>query len=251
MLGLRLTISKIMSYTKASTILLRDSLVPPEDPQTTSPEAYSDSHVAVTSHSSTIYERVGSLIFTFAANSFFQNNNSILEPLTTYVQEAIFPPSINGSTTSNESARRDPTHLVDTYCGSGLFALSLASRFERVSGVEIAPESIVAAKENARINGITNVEFLCAKSEEIFTGLSFKGDESCVIVDVSAAIPTGLHITSTAVTARSSSRRCAHSSRLVRVATRLSSGNYWLFDQRWWCTFHAMCILKRGTLGTW
>lgn len=83
-----------------------------------------------------------------------------------------------------------PTHLVDTYCGSGLFGITLSPFFTRIAGVEISEQSITAAKRNAEINGLgeDKAQWIVGKAEEIFGGLEargFKGDASCVVVDVS------------------------------------------------------------------
>ncbi|ORY30242.1 S-adenosyl-L-methionine-dependent methyltransferase [Naematelia encephala] len=173
--------STIMNYTKGATLLLRDSLPEPELPFSASSPTMTDSdHIAITNHRAFVFERVGDHLFQFAAGSFFQNNNSILIPLTTYVKEAIFPPS------QIQTLKR-PTHLVDAYCGSGLFGITLSTEFEKVAGVEISLDSIKAAKRNAEINGLEDkTEWLCGKAEEIFAGLpaaGFEGNKSCVIVD--------------------------------------------------------------------
>ena len=55
----------------------------------------------------------------------------------------------------------------DLYCGIGTISLFLAQRARQVYGVEIVPEAILDAKENARLNGIGNAEFYTGKSEEI------------------------------------------------------------------------------------
>jgi 23S rRNA (uracil1939-C5)-methyltransferase len=47
----------------------------------------------------------------------------------------------------------------DLYCGIGSIALSLASTAGHVYGMEIQEEAIVAARENARLNAIANVDF--------------------------------------------------------------------------------------------
>jgi tRNA (uracil-5-)-methyltransferase len=83
---------------------------------------------------------VGTTLFEFPANSFFQNNNSVLVPLTEYVREAII--SRNETDAMGASADQKPTHLVDTYCGSGLFAITLSPYFDRVAGIEISEVSI-------------------------------------------------------------------------------------------------------------
>lgn len=165
--------------------MLRDSLPAPEPLPTAEhpfdPSTPSDvPHVAITNHKEQVYERVGDFLFSFAAGSFFQNNNSILIPLTDYVKEAIFPPAM---------ATKRLTHLVDTYCGSGLFGITLSPEFERVAGVEISQDSITAAKANAEMNQLgEKTTWLCGKAEDIFGGLAeagFAGEHSCVVIDVS------------------------------------------------------------------
>ncbi|HET6947778.1 MAG TPA: methyltransferase domain-containing protein, partial [bacterium] len=53
-------------------------------------------------------------------------------------------------------------HVLDLYCGVGTFALALASSAGRVTGIEVVPASIEAARENAALNGITNATFHAA-----------------------------------------------------------------------------------------
>lgn len=55
----------------------------------------------------------------------------------------------------------------DLYCGIGTISLFLAKKAKKVYGVEIVPEAIDDARENARINGIENVEFFVGKAEEV------------------------------------------------------------------------------------
>ena len=55
----------------------------------------------------------------------------------------------------------------DLYCGIGTISLFLAKRAKQVYGVEIVPQAIEDAKENARINGIANAEFYVGKAEEV------------------------------------------------------------------------------------
>ena len=55
----------------------------------------------------------------------------------------------------------------DLYCGIGTISLFLAQRARQVCGVEIVPQAILDARENARINGIKNVEFFTGKAEDV------------------------------------------------------------------------------------
>lgn len=56
----------------------------------------------------------------------------------------------------------------DLYCGTGSISLFLAQKAKKVFGVEIIPQAIEDAKENALDNGIDNVEFYVGKAEEVF-----------------------------------------------------------------------------------
>ena len=55
----------------------------------------------------------------------------------------------------------------DLYCGIGTISLFMARRAGRVYGVEIIPQAIRDAKENAERNGIKNAEFFVGKAEEV------------------------------------------------------------------------------------
>ena len=55
----------------------------------------------------------------------------------------------------------------DLYCGIGTISLFLAGSAKKVCGVEIVPQAIEDARENAKRNGITNAEFFVGKAEEV------------------------------------------------------------------------------------
>lgn len=55
----------------------------------------------------------------------------------------------------------------DLYCGIGTISLFLADSAKKVCGVEIIPQAIEDARENAERNGITNAEFFVGKAEEV------------------------------------------------------------------------------------
>lgn len=55
----------------------------------------------------------------------------------------------------------------DLYCGIGTISLFLAQKARYVYGVEVVPQAIADARENARRNGITNVAFFEGKAEEV------------------------------------------------------------------------------------
>ena len=55
----------------------------------------------------------------------------------------------------------------DLYCGIGTISLFLAQKAKQVYGVEIVPQAIDDAKQNAQINAIENAEFFVGKAEEV------------------------------------------------------------------------------------
>lgn len=55
----------------------------------------------------------------------------------------------------------------DLYCGIGTISLFLAQRAKEVYGVEIVPQAIEDARNNAKINGIENARFYVGKAEEV------------------------------------------------------------------------------------
>lgn len=57
----------------------------------------------------------------------------------------------------------------DLYCGIGTISLCMAKKARQVYGVEVVPQAIEDARENARMNQIGNVEFYEGKAEEVLT----------------------------------------------------------------------------------
>ncbi|KAM0791417.1 hypothetical protein ACM66B_005877 [Microbotryomycetes sp. NB124-2] len=177
----------ISKYKRGATLLLRDSL-PPRDANATAESVKAASagepHICITDHHATVRERVGEIEFEQKAGSFFQNNNSILPSLLEYVKEAVRP---SGATESSTTATKDSKrYLVDAYCGSGLFAISLADQFDVIEGVEIDRASVIWAKKNAEFNkgpGRGQVGFREGKAEAIFDDIDFPADQTTVLID--------------------------------------------------------------------
>lgn len=58
-------------------------------------------------------------------------------------------------------------NVWDLYCGIGTISLFLSQKAKQVYGVEIIPEAIEDARQNAALNGITNAEFYVGAAEEV------------------------------------------------------------------------------------
>ncbi|PVF95764.1 S-adenosyl-L-methionine-dependent methyltransferase [Serendipita vermifera] len=163
----------IGEYKRGATLLMRDSLLPVASSDDTERE-----HVCIRDHKAIVREQVGKYEFEFPANSFFQNNNSILPLLTDYVRDAIF------SSTFEDT--RKPSHLVDAYCGSGLFAITLSPFFNHVVGIEISEESIRYARHNVKLNRLSEEKcvFRAGQAEKIFEVVQeFPADDTVMVID--------------------------------------------------------------------
>lgn len=125
----------------------------------------------VTENKAIVSEYVGNLRFTFMANEFFQNNNSILPVVIKYIQGKL------------DLGKPEESYLVDAYCGSGLFSIASANSVKKCLGVEISPHSIKFARKNVEINHITNCEFIHGKAEKLFEQVEFPKDQTSVILD--------------------------------------------------------------------
>lgn len=72
--------------------------------------------------------------------------------------------------------------VVDAYCGAGTISLLLAQKAKKVIGIEIVPEAIQNANENAVRNHIENAEFRVGATEELLPRLIADGLRPDVIV---------------------------------------------------------------------
>ncbi|KAL4069155.1 S-adenosyl-L-methionine-dependent methyltransferase [Scleroderma citrinum] len=179
-------IRNIWSYKRGVSLLLRDSM---EANMTDTPDTSDnidnlsidmEKHVCITDPKAIIREKVGKKYFEFPGHSFFQNNNSILIPLTDYVRDAIFPTSLE------LPLDQRPTHLVDAYCGSGLFSIMLSPHFQTVAGIELSADSIKFATHNTSLNKIPEgrCTFRAGDAANIFSVVSeFPRDKTALIID--------------------------------------------------------------------
>jgi 23S rRNA (uracil1939-C5)-methyltransferase len=115
--------------------------------------------------------------FKIKANSFFQTNSLQAERLYQTAFDLLQPKS--------------DARVLDLYCGTGTIGLLLASQVKEVIGVELVPDALEMARENAALNGLDNVSFFQGHVKEF---LKEMGDDpqafEAVIVDPPRA---GLH----------------------------------------------------------
>lgn len=104
-----------------------------------------------------IYDKLGQYTFKISAKSFYQTN-----PIQT---EVLYNKAIEFAKLNKEDI------LCDLYCGIGTIGISVASKVKKVYGIEIVDEAVEAAKENAKLNEINNVEFIAGDVEDAFKQL--------------------------------------------------------------------------------
>ena len=100
-----------------------------------------------------ITDYIGDVKYQISPLSFFQVNPVQTEKLYGFALEYA---GLKGNET-----------VWDLYCGIGTISLFLAQKAKKVYGVEIVPQAIDDARNNAKINGIENAEFFVGKAEEI------------------------------------------------------------------------------------
>ena len=104
-----------------------------------------------------ITDYIGDIRFRISAKSFYQVN-----PQQTRI---LYETAISYAGLSGQEV------VWDLYCGIGTISLSMARSARQVIGVEVVEEAIADAIENARINNITNTQFICGRAEDIVQSL--------------------------------------------------------------------------------
>ncbi len=115
-----------------------------------------------------ITDELCDLKFNLSPLSFYQVNHDGAEILYNKAKEYA---ALTGSET-----------LVDLYCGTGTIGLTMAKDVKSLIGVEIIPQAIENAKENARLNGIDNAEFICADAAQAASTLLERGVKPDIVI---------------------------------------------------------------------
>ena len=116
----------------------------------------------------TITEKLGNFVFNISPRSFFQVNTAQAKILYDTAREF-------AALTGRET-------LLDAYCGTGTVGLYLATAAKKVIGVEIVASAVEDARENARLNGIENAEFMAGDAAKLMPELLRSGLKPDVIV---------------------------------------------------------------------
>ena len=141
-------------------------------------DSISDQNCILFSGEDAIYERMENLRFRIGPKSFYQTNTG--QALQLYRKAREFA-GLTGTQT-----------VYDLYTGTGTIAQFVSASASKVIGIEYVPEAIEDARENARVNGITNCEFFAGDMKDILTDafIAKHGKPDVMIVDPPRA---GMH----------------------------------------------------------
>ena len=112
-------------------------------------------------------EEILGLKFKVSAFSFFQTNVEAVERL--YSESLALIDDLQGKS------------VFDLYCGTGTISQILALKASKVLGIEIVEEAVQAAKENAKLNGLDNCQFIAGDVFEVLKNVEEKPD--VIVVD--------------------------------------------------------------------
>ncbi|MGO3496596.1 MAG: 23S rRNA (uracil(1939)-C(5))-methyltransferase RlmD [Staphylococcus equorum] len=115
-----------------------------------------------------IQDTLSDVTFKISDQSFYQINSIQTEKL---YQRAIEYAELKGEET-----------ILDTYSGIGTIGLYMAPKAQHVYGVEIVPEAIADAKQNATLNQFENTTFVCGKAEEVILKWKAQGIKPDVVM---------------------------------------------------------------------
>lgn len=113
------------------------------------------------------YEELLGLKFKISQFSFFQTNSLGAEVLYQTAREYLGDIS--------DAGKNDKT-VFDLYSGTGTIAQLIAPVAKKVIGVEIVEEAVEAARENAKLNGLDNCEFIAGDVLKVIDDIKEKPD---------------------------------------------------------------------------
>ncbi len=117
-----------------------------------------------------IYDKLENYTFKISPMSFYQTN-----PIQTEIlyNKAIEFANLKGNET-----------ILDLYCGIGTIGIFTSNKAKKVYGIEIVEDAVKDAIENAKLNNIQNIEFLCGDVEKTLQEvLNRSGKPDVIFVD--------------------------------------------------------------------
>ena len=108
------------------------------------------------------------LTFRLSPRSFYQVNH--------HQAQRLYEAAISQAEITNADT------VLDLYCGVGTITLAMAKAAGKVIGIEVIPQAVEDAKDNAKRNGIENAEFFCGDAGAAALELEKQGIQADVVV---------------------------------------------------------------------
>ena len=106
-------------------------------------------------------DKIGDVSFKISPQSFFQINS-------------LQTPRLYDLAIQKADLKPDDV-VIDAYSGIGTIGLSVAKHVKAVRGMEVIEPAVEDANANAKLNGITNAEYVVGKAEEVMPRWAMSG----------------------------------------------------------------------------
>lgn len=133
--------------------------------------ALTTAQLPFTLHENHLTETLGANTYRISPRSFFQVNTAQAEVLYDTVREFLL------------EGTPHPDLLLDLFCGTGSIGLHVARNVKSLIGIERSADAIADARENARLNHITNATFHTAAAEDLDLAVLTSQTPDAVIID--------------------------------------------------------------------
>ena len=120
-----------------------------------------------------LFEKILGLDFKISPFSFFQTNTFGAEKLYEKVKQYVI--------LDNDKYKINNPIIYDLYCGTGTIGQIISNLAKKVYGVEIIEEAVLSANENAKLNNLTNVEFIAEDVNKIINNMNFERPDIIVL----------------------------------------------------------------------
>ena len=109
------------------------------------------------------------VVFKLSPQSFFQTNTRTAQKMYSRVRAVV--------------KKIAPKRIYDLYGGAGSFSLSCADLCEKSICVESVAPAVYNGIENAKLNGVNNVQFFCSKVEDFVKQQPIERKDALIILD--------------------------------------------------------------------
>ncbi len=116
----------------------------------------------------TIKEQLCGYTFSISPKAFYQIN-----PVQT---EILYNKAMEFADISKEDI------VIDAYCGTGTIGIIASKYAGRVIGVELNKDAVKDAKNNAKLNNVHNIDFVCADAGKYMVGLAEENLKADVVI---------------------------------------------------------------------